>query len=203
MALGIGVQAAAFGRASADSLVAAGAVRGLVRYGVMRGTETLGGRAMRTTCVQGSFRVPGSGEPAHGALVLLGNRERLYDIGRGVRRLFRSGRSRSAGRADRLRFVLAGCPTYLGDHVGDDLVRGRALEAFDERSDGAPAAAIVVGSRHAILTLAVTRFTQEPLALTVREGRLRGTSDLAPGGSAATIRLVRRAFDLARPRRHA
>jgi hypothetical protein len=202
VAIGIAVQAAAFGRASADSLVATEAVRGLVQYNVMRGTETLGGRPIRATCVQGSFLRPGGRGPAHGALVLLGNGERLYDVGWGVRRLFRGGRSRPAGRKDRLRFVLAGCPNYLGNHVGNDLVRGRPLEAFDERSDGAPAAAIVVGSRHEILTLDVARFTQKPLALTVREGRIGGASDLAPGGGPATIRLVRRAFDLPRPRRH-
>jgi hypothetical protein len=201
-ALGIAVQAAAFGRASTDSLVATKAVRRLVRYDVMRGTETLGGRSIGTACVQGTFRLPGGRGPAHGALVLLGNGERLYDFGLGVWRLSRSGQRRAAGREDRLRFLLAGCPTYLGNHVGDDLVRGRPLEAFDERSDGAPAAAIVVGSRHALLTLDVTRFTQKPLALTVREGRIRGSSDLVPGGGAATIRLVRRAFDLPRPLHH-
>jgi hypothetical protein len=182
--------------------VAARALRELVRYRVMRGTESLLGTPIAATCIQGVFRLPGRRlEP--GALVLLGNGERLYDVGSGVRRVVRLGRSRPADLEDRARFVLAACPHYVGDDFASDLTRGRPVEAIDERSDGASAAAIVAGTRHATLTLDVTRVTFEPLTLTFSEGRLRGSSDLAPGGGAAAIRRVRRAFDLATRERHA
>jgi hypothetical protein len=200
---GITVQAAAFGHASADSLVATQAVRQLVRYRIMRGTESLGGRRTAATCLQGAFRAPGGRRLAHGELVLLGNGERLYDLGFGVRRLSPTGRSLGANRVDRIRFVLAGCPSYLGSHVGDDLVRGRPVEAFLERSDGTAAAAIVVGSRSATLRLDVSRGTHKPLALSLGEGRFRGSSDLSPGGGPAAIRAVQRAFDLSTRHRHA
>jgi hypothetical protein len=193
--VGIGVQAAAFGPAPQDSLVAADALRSLVRYHVMRGVESLDGRRTATTCIQGWFRISGR-RLAPGALVLLGDGERLYDVGSGVRRLLRARQSRSAGLEDRVRFVLAACPRYVGDHFAADLTRGRAVEAVDARSDGASAAAIIAGPRHAKLTLAVTRLTYEPLSLSFNDGRLRGSSDLVPGGGAAAIRMVRRAFYL-------
>ena len=196
-AAGITIQAAAFGRAPGDSLVAAAALRELVRYRVMRGVESLDGRSIATTCVQGWFTMPKKGgRVAPGAIVLLGNGERLFDLGFGVRRLVRVAHSRSANLEDRVRFVLAGCPRYLGDHLATDLVRGRPVEAVDERSDGQRAAAITAGSRHAKLTLDVTRRTDKPLAVSFSEGRLRGSSDLVPGGGTQAIRRVRHAFDL-------
>jgi hypothetical protein len=195
-ALGVTMQAAAFGRAPADSLAAAAALRELVRYRVMRGVESLGGRSIATTCVQGWFTMHKNGRVAPGAIVLLGNGERLFDLGFGVRRLVRVAHSRSANLEDRVRFVLAGCPRYLGDHLATDLVRGRPVEAVDERSDGQSAAAIMAGSRHAKLTLDVTRRTDKPLAVSFSEGRFRGSSDLVPGGGTQAIRRVRHAFDL-------
>jgi hypothetical protein len=201
-ALGIGVQAVAFGRAPKDSLVATKALRELVRYRVMRGVESLDGRRLTTTCIQGRFRLPRSRRLAPGALVLLGNGERLYDVGSGVRRLVRFGRSRPAGLENRVRFVLAACPNYVGDHIAGDLTRGRPVEAVDERSDGASAAAIIAGSRHATLILDVTRVTYKPLSLSFSEGRFRGSSDLVPGGGAWALRRVQDAFDLVPRRGH-
>lgn len=195
VALGVGLQAAAFGRAPSDSLLATAALRELVRYRVMRSTESLGGHSLATTCIQGWFRLSGR-RLAHGALVLLGNGERLYDVGSGVRRLVRPGHSRPADLEDRVRFVLAACPHYLDDHLATNLIRGRSVEAVDERSDGENAAAIIAGSRYAVLTLDVTRVAYKPLALSFSEGRIRGSSDLVPGGGAVAIRRVRRAFDL-------
>ena len=174
-AAGITIQAAAFGRAPEDSLVATGVLRELVRYHAMRGTETLGARPLSATCIQGWFRLPRR-RLAHGALVLLGNGERLFDVGSGVRRLVGVSHSR--------RFAT-------------DLSRGRPVEAVGRRSDGENASAIVARSRHAELTLAVTHVTYKPIALSFSEGRFRGTTDLVPGGGAAAIRRVRRAFGLA------
>ena len=195
-AAGITIQAAAFGRAPEDSLVATGVLRELVRYHAMRGTETLGARPLSATCIQGWFRLPRR-RLAHGALVLLGNGERLFDVGSGVRRLVGVSHSRRADYRDRVRFVLAGCPRYLGDRFATDLSRGRPVEAVGRRSDGENAAAIVARSRHAELTLAVTHVTYKPIALSFSEGRFRGTTDLVPGGGAAAIRRVRHAFGLA------
>lgn len=196
MTVGTAVQAAAFGHAPEDSLVATEAVRSLVRYRVMRSIERVGGRSLTATCVQGSFRTGDRGRLVTGALVLLGNGERLYDAGLGVRRVLRSGRTRTARRVERRRFILAACPRYLGYHFANDLIRGRPVEAIDGRGDGANVAGLIARSRHARLVLDVTRLTYEPLSLSFREGRFRGSSDLVPGGSAAAIRRVRHAFDL-------
>lgn len=205
MTVGTAVQAAAFGHAPEDSLVATEAVRSLVRYRVMRSIERVGGRSLTATCVQGSFRTGDRGRLVTGALVLLGNGDRLYDAGRGVRRVLSLGRSRAAGRVDRRRFILAACPHYLSDHFANDLIRGRPVEAVDERGDGATVADLIAHSRHATLALEVTRLTYEPLSLSLREGRFRGSSDLVPGGTAAAIRRVHRAFQLGtrRGRSHA
>ena len=205
-AAGVALQAAAFGRAPQDSLLAAQALRELVRYRVMRGTESLAGRSLETTCIQGWFKIPGHERLLRGALVLFSNGERLYDIGHGVRRLRRNGgvgHSRPAGRQDRIRFILAACPHYLGDQFARNLVRGRAVEAVDRRTDGTDAAAIVVGSRRSQLTLDVTSVTHKPIALSLEYGRFSGSSDLVPGGGGAEIWRVRHAFDLPLAPRHA
>ena len=204
--VGLALQAAVFGHASKDSLLATQAVRELVRYHVMRGTESLGGRSIGTTCIQGWFSVPGRRRLARGALVLLGNGERLYDLGHGVRRLRRSGdirRSVPADPDDRARFVLAACPDYIGEDFAADLVRGRAVETLAREADGVEAAAIVAGTRRRRLTLDVAPVTHAPIALSLEAGRLTGWSDLVPGGGAAAIRRVRRAFDLPLDSKHA
>jgi hypothetical protein len=205
-AVGVALQAAAFGGPSEDSLVATQAVRELVRYHVMRGTESVAGRSLGTTCIQGWFSVPGHRRLLRGALVLFSNGERLYDVGHGVRRLRRNGRlgrSLPADPEDRARFVLAACPRYLGDHLAGELVHGRAVETVDRHADGVEAAAIVVGSPHRHLTLDVTPVTYKPIAFSFDAGRLSGWSDLVPGGGVAEIRRVRHAFDLPLGPKHA
>jgi len=206
-AVGVALQAAAFGRAPADTLLAAQAVRELVRYHVMRGTESLAGHSIGTTCIQGWFKIPGHARLLPGALVLFGNGERLYDVGRlGVRRLPRNGpvgHSRPADLEDRARFVLAACPRYLGDHVATDLVRGHTVEAVDRRVDDAEAAAISVGSRGGQMTLDVAPVTHKPIALSLKDGRFSGWNDLVPGGGGAEIWRVRHAFDLPLEPKHA
>ena len=198
-AVGVALQAAAFGRAPEDTLLATQALRDLVRYHVMRGTESLAGRSIGTACIQGWFKTPGHARLLPGALVLFGNGERLYDVGHGVRRLPREGgvgHSRPADLEDRARFVLAACPRYLGDHFATGLVRGHPVEAVDRRIDDAEAAAITVGSRRSELTLDVAPVTHKPIALSFKGGRFSGWNDLVPGGGGAEIRRVRHAFDL-------
>jgi hypothetical protein len=196
-AVGVGVQAAAFGHAPKDELVATQALRRLVRYRVMRGTEVLAGRSLGSSCVQGWFRMGRHRKLVPGAIVLLSNGVRLYDVGHGVRLLPPGAtRSRPAGLEDRIRFVLAACPRYLTNRLGTDLVRGKTVEMTSGRSDGAAAAAIVVGSPHARLTLDVTPITYMPIAIAFTYGRFSGWTDLVPGGGGAEVWRVRNAFNL-------
>lgn len=197
-AAGVVLQAAAFGRAPKDTLVATNALRELVRYHVMRGDESFAGKDLTTTCIQGWFRAPRSSRLLPGALVLLGNGERLYDLGTGIRVFPKDGPTRPADLAERTRFVLAGCPRFLGNRFAFDLIRGRAVEASSGRADGEAASTIAVGGSDARLTLDVTPITDKPLELLYSDGRYHGASDLVPGGGASAIRRVRRAFDLTR-----
>ena len=194
--VGVALQAAAFGRAPEDSLATTQALRELVRYHVMRGTETVAGRALGSSCVQGWFNFGSRRRLARGAIVLLSNGERLYDIGHGVRRLVRIGRSRPADREDRVRFVLAACPRYLGDHLATDLVRGKRIELSDRVTDGTHAMAILVGTRRTRLALDVAPLAYKPVAMSFTDGRFSGSSDLVPGGGGAEIWRVRHAFHL-------
>jgi hypothetical protein len=193
---GVLIQAAAFGHAPKDALVATGALRELVRYRVMRGTESIGKRTIPATCVQGWFRAPGRGRLLPGALVLLGNGERLYDLGTGIRLAPKTGPTRPAGVAGRAQFMLAGCPRFIGNRFARDLLHGNAVRALSLTADGTTASAIVASRGGARLTLDVTPTGDEPLELSWSDGRLRGSSDLVPGGGAPAIRRVRRAFDL-------
>jgi hypothetical protein len=202
VAVAIAIQAAAFGKAPEDARLAAGALRELVRYHVMRGTESIDGRSVSTTCIQGWFRGPRHHRLVRGALVRLGNGERLYTLGSGVRRLLPSGRSRPAAPEDRVRFVLAACPHYLDDRFATDLILGRPTEAVDRPADGEQAVAITFGNSRARLTYDVTPRDDKPLALSFSDGRLQGSSDLVPGGGAPAIRYVRQVFQLQNAGRH-
>lgn len=195
-AVGVAVQAAAFGRAPEDSLATAQALRELVRYHVMRGTETVAGRSLGSSCVQGWFEVGSHGRLARGAIVLLSDGERLYDFGHGVRRLVRVGRSRPADREDRVRFALAACPRYLGDRLATDLIRGKTIELSNLVTDGTHAMAILVGARRTRFALDVGPPAYKPVAMSFSDGRFSGSSDLVPGGGSAAIRHVRHAFHL-------
>jgi hypothetical protein len=196
VAVAAAIQAAAFGRAPGSSLVTVGALRELVRYHVMRGTESLDGRYVSTTCIQGWFRAPRHRRLVRGALVLLGDGERLYVLGSGVKRQLAAGQSRPADLADRVRFVLAACPRYLDDRFATDLLVGRQAKTVDGTADGERAIAITFGAGDARLTYAVARRSDKPLALTYDDGHIHGSSDLAPGGGAAAMSRVRRSFHL-------
>jgi hypothetical protein len=195
-AVGVAAQAAAFGRPPKDSLVVTQALRELVRYRVMRGTETVAGRSLGSSCIQGWFKLGSDRRLTRGAIVLFSNGERLYDMGHGVRRLPRIGRSRPADLKDRVRFVLAACPRYLTDRLATDLVRGKTIDLSDRRTDGTQAAAIIGGAHRTRLTLDVTPLTYKPVAMSFTYGRFSGSSDLIPGGGGAEIWRVRHAFHL-------
>lgn len=195
--LGLGLQAAAFPRPPAESLVTADMLRRLLRYHEMRATENIGGRRISAVCVQGRFSWL-SARPEFGALVLLGDGERLYDFGHGVREVGRRGRS---DRVDQARFLLAGCPTVLADRIGTRL-RDSSIEADAASADGGPVVAIRFGHRRSPIHLYVDARGYKPVELTLSGKDGRGQSDLAPGGTLVTIVRVRRAFGIVHePRR--
>jgi hypothetical protein len=189
---GVGVQAAAFGRPPRDSLVAASALRGMMRYRVMRGTERIGRRQMSSVCVQGWFRAPRHQRFVRRALVLLGSGERLYEAGREIRRFGTVG---AVSPLDIARFELAGCPRFVGNSLGTDLVRGFAVDADPMITDGASTVSIVFGRKRRI-ALAVDGRTGRLVALRYTSRLASGWSDLEPGGDKAQIARVRRAFGL-------
>lgn len=198
--LGVGMQAAAFKRASRTSLLATAAVGELMRYHVMRGTEELGRQDLASVCIQGWFHSPRHRRLVRGALVLLGTGERLYDVGNGVQRLTRTG-SHAADPVDRARFVLAGCPRFISDRVGTTLVHGSRFVALTNRSDGRAALTIVLSANGSRMSLAVDSRTYKPVAIAFGNRAIRGWSDLEPGGGRAAIVRVRKAFHLrTRPR---
>jgi len=188
--LGLGLQAAAFPRPPAESLLTADMLRKLLRYREMRATENIGGRRVSAVCVQGRF-TGATGRPELGARVLLGNGERLYDFGHGVREVGRRGRS---DRADQVRFLLAGCPNVLADLISTRL-RESSIEADAASADGRAAVAIRFGHRRSPIDLYVDAHVYKPIELTLSGKDGRGSSDLAPGGTFAAIVRVRRAFE--------
>ncbi len=194
VALGIAVQAAAFPRPASETLVATDALRALLRYHVMQGIEQIGRRSVASTCVDGSFRVPARRRPLRGAFVLLGDGERLYNLGNGIRR---AGRRGPVGPVDRARFVLAGCPSFLGQGVITSLVYDIPVDADPVRTHRAQDLAIDFGPSYRPIHLLVRARSFRPVAVTLG-GRVRGSSRLELGASEAAIMRVRRAFDLGR-----
>jgi hypothetical protein len=192
MLAALGIQAAALGRPSRDDIVAARVLRTLLGYRVIRSTEVIGRRSASAICLQGWFHAPRHHRAVRGELVLIGDGERLYDFGRGIRRL---GEARPVPGLDRERFILAGCPRLIGTSLGDGLVRNARIDVDSRRADGLATDSIAFG-RRASIDLFVDPHTYKPVELALTHGRLRGSSDLEPGGSPAVVRLVRRAFHL-------
>jgi hypothetical protein len=192
-ALGVGIQAAAFQRPPKDALVATAALRELLRYRVMRATEFVGHGHVRATCVQGWYRVGHRRHLAPGALVLLANGVKLYDLGNGVRRIGRHG---LASPLDIARFLLAGCPRFIGGRVGARLLDSRWIDADPGRIGGVSTLKFTFGDRTKPIELFVRRRTYRPVELTLTGPPVSGRSELSPGGGRAAIAPVRRAFHL-------
>jgi hypothetical protein len=188
----LGIQAAALRRPSRDDLVAAQVLHTLLGYHVMRSTEAIGVQRSSAICVQGWFHVARHRRPVRGELVLVGRRDRLYDFGSGIRRF---GADHRVHGVDRLRFMLASCPRFIDAQVGNGLVRNTRMDVDFSHADGLLADSMVFG-RRAGVDLFVDPHTHTPVELAVVRGKVRGSSDLAPGGSPAVVRLVRRAFHL-------
>lgn len=193
VSLSFALQVTALRRPSHDSLVTATALRQLNYYRVMRAVETVDRRRLTSTCLHTWFRIRTSGRLRPGELVLLSNGERLYDVGHGVRIL---GQGRVAGRADWLRFILAGCPHYVGAVVGAELISGSDVETTDASFRHRPAIVLRVRlNRHQWVGLYVRARTYLPLELRF-QSQSGARSDLEPGGGLTAVRLVQRAFGL-------
>lgn len=189
-ALGVGLQAAAFSRPPRDAFVATDAVRGLLRYHVMRATEVVGRKRLAATCLQGWFRAAPGRHPEAGALVLLSNGVRLYTFGHGIHRVGVRG---PASKQDAADFLLAGCPRFLASGVGTQLIGSRWVDTDPARTDGSHAVALSFDTPANRVELFLSTRTFRPLE--VRLAGARGWSDLVPGGAKAAAR-VRRAFHL-------
>ena len=196
----LALQAAAFSRPSRNDLVAVRALATLLRYRVMRAAETIGGRTQQSLCLQGWFHAPGRGALQRGALVLIGGSDRLYDFGKGVRRVGEPG---VVSERQRARFQLAGCPRFIAAKIGERLVHGREVDVDAGRADGFAVDAIRFGEETSPGDLFVRSDDYLPVELQVSDGSLHGRSDLQPGGGRAAVMRIRRAFPLFTRRRHA
>lgn len=197
-ATGIGIQAAAFGRPARESLVAAAAIRELFRYRVMRGTEQVAGRRLSSVCIDGRFPTRRH-RLVRGSLVLLSNGERLYDIGYGIQRVGHLGR---AAPVDRARFLLAGCPHYIGEEVSGRLLRAQAVDADPARPLAKRASlAIVFGRPTQPASFFVVLPSYLSVGMRLDGSQVRGESRLVPGGGKGQILRVERAFGFGRGRK--
>jgi hypothetical protein len=188
----LGIQAAVLTRPSRDDLLAARVLHTLLGYHVMRATEAIGKHRSPAICLQGWFHAPRHHRPVRGELVLIGNGERLYDFGYGIRRVGAVGPVLGL---DRIRFILAGCPRFIGAQVGSGLVRNVRLDVDPRRADGLATDSIAFGRRTPV-DLFVNPRSYKPVELAVARGSVHESSDLAPGASPAVVRLVRREFHL-------
>jgi hypothetical protein len=198
-AAGIGIQAAAFGRPPRDSLLAVAAMRELFRYRVMRGTQQIAGRRLSSVCIDGWFRVQHHRRLVRGSLVLLGNGERLYDVGYGIRR---AGHRGLATPVDRAHFLLAGCPRYVGDRVSARLLRAEAVDADPTRARAKRATlAIVFGKPTQPSSFFVALPSYLSVGMQLDGSQVHGRSRLVPGGGKGQILRVERAFGVGKARR--
>ena len=190
-ALGLGVQALAFERPAPGQLFATEALRELVRFRAMRASERVANGRVRSLCVEGWFRARHHRRLRHGALVLLSDGTRLYDLGHGIR----SWDGLPAARLNRRRFLLAGCPHAFGARLASALVHGEGVSVTAVDDNGTRAYELRV--RKSRLGLVVAAGTLRPVEVFV------GTehSILTTARAAAALEVVRRAFELGAPRR--
>jgi hypothetical protein len=190
-ALGLGVQALAFDRPAPGQLLATEALRELVQFRAMDASERLPNGRVRSLCVEGWFHARHHRRVHHGALVLLSDGTRLYDLGHGIR----SWDGLPAARLNRRRFLLAGCPHAFDARLASALVHGAGVSVTAVHDNGTPAYELRV--RKSPLGLVVAARTLRPIEVFVGTDH----SILRTARAAAALRVVRRAFKLATPRR--
>ena len=175
--LAFGVQAAFLNVPSNAQLVAVDALKALARYHVMDSTEQLSTRPRRSLCFENRVLDRKTDSFVLGSFVLVGKRQRYYDLGHGVQ--FR-GAGEPAYKVARNRFLLAGCPEFLAQRLGSLLLQWRQIRVTDVRSDGVPAFDIHFGRPDLGVELYVERPSLRPLELALGPGAFAPRSDLEP-----------------------
>jgi hypothetical protein len=190
-ALGLGVQALAFEKPAAGTLFATEALRELVRFHAMAASERLPTGRVRSLCVEGWFHARDRRRLHRGALVLLSDGTRMYDLGHGIR----SWDGIPAGPLNRRRFLLAGCPRAFDERLAAALVHGAGVTVTRTRDGRVAAYELRVAKARMGLIVAAT--TLRPV------GVLIGTesSVLTSLPAAVALDVVQRAFGLRPPAR--
>ena len=179
LALGAGafvLQAAALGRPSAHSVLAARAVRALLGYRTMWSVERLGSRAaVQVVCRQVLAPALSRGGEQHRVVVTRGDGVRLSEQ-RGL--VWSSLRILEPSALQSAQFALAGCPGLLGAKLATRLTARRGLRAFEVRTDGVPAYDLRFRVHGTQFDYFASRSGLTPLAVRVHGDGLRAYSDL-------------------------
>lgn len=189
--LGLGAQALAFERPAPSTLLATEALRELVRFRAMRATELLGSTRVRSLCVEGWFHPHGRYPLRHGALVLLSDGTRMYDLGRGIK----SWDGIPVGKLNERRFLLAGCPHAFDERLASALVHGGSVTVTAVETGRTDAYALRLGNSRLGFVVSARRF--RPVEVLLGTAR----SMLATAKAAPALRIVGRAFGLRPPNR--
>jgi hypothetical protein len=187
--LAFGVQAAFLKVPSNAQLLAVDALKALARYHVMGSTEQLSARPLRSLCFENRVFDRKTNSFVLGSFVLVGNRQRYYDLGHGVHAVGTGG---STYKVARKRFLLAGCPEFLAQRLGTLLLQWRQIRVAAGRTDGVPAYRLHFGRPNLGVELYVERSTLRPLALALGPGAFATRSDLEPTRLANQAELIAR-----------
>jgi hypothetical protein len=186
--LAFGVQAAFLNVPSKAQLLAVDALKALARYHVMDSTEQLSARPLRSLCFENRVFDRKTDSFVLGSFVLVGKRH-YYDVGHGVHFV---GIGESTYKVARKRFLLAGCPEFLAQRLGDLLLQWRPVRVADVQTDGLPAYRIHFGRPNLGVELYVERSTLWPLELALGPGAFAPRSDLEPTSFANNAQLIAR-----------
>jgi hypothetical protein len=185
--LAFGIQAAFLNVPSNAQLVAVDALKALARYHVMGSTEQLTAQPRRGLCFENRVLDRKTDSFVLGSFVLVGKRQRYYDLGHGVHF---SGAGALTYNAARNRFLLAGCPGFLAQRLGTLLLQWRQIRVTNVRTDGVAAFRIHFGRRDLGVELYVERPSLRPLALALGPGAFAPHSDLEPTRLANQAELI-------------
>ena len=187
--LAFGVQAAFLKVPSNEQLLAVDALKALARYHVMGSTQQVSARPLRSLCFENRVFDRKTNSFVLGSFVLIGNRERYYDLGQGVHAVGSGG---STYKVVRKRFLLAGCPEFLAQRLGSLLLQWRQIRVANVRTDGVSAYRLHFGRPSHGVELYVERSTLRPLELALGPGAFATRSDLEPTRDANQAELIAR-----------
>jgi len=186
--LAFGVQAAFLNVPSSAQLLAVAALKALARYRVMGSTEQFNARPLRSLCLESRIFDRKTKSFVLGSFVLVGNRQRYYDLGQGVHAV---GPGASTYKVARNRFLLAGCPGFLAQRLGS-LLEQRQIRVAEVRTDGVSAYRFHFGRPNRGVELYVERSTLRPLELALGPGVSAARSELKPTSFANQAELIAR-----------